>query len=76
MTESTLEHSLLLENLNETLEPLIRRIIREELTRLIQNNPLVFSLNANSSLYQDMEDILQRKKENKLQFFSDSEVWG
>lgn len=75
MTNSVLQNPVSIETLSEILEPLIRRIIREELTQLVQNNTTVFPLDLDSPLYKDMEDILQRKGEKSLQFFSHAEVW-
>lgn len=64
------------ENLTKILEPLIRRIIREELTRMAKKEPGMFYLNPEMPLYSDMEDILKRKTKGKTKLHSHEEVWG
>lgn len=64
------------ENLTKILEPLIRRIIREELTRMVKKEPDMFYLDPEMPLYSDMEDILQRKTKGKTGLHSHEEVWG
>ena len=64
------------ENLIKILEPLIRRIIREELTRIAKKEPGMFDLDPGMPLYSDMEDILQRKTKGKIKLHSHEEVWS
>jgi|GEM_PF-2170927 len=45
------------EEISRILEPLIRRIIREELTRLVKAEPGTFYLDPDMPLYKDMEVI-------------------
>jgi hypothetical protein len=64
------------EELVNMLEPLMRRIVREELTRLVAQEPDVFHLDVDSPLYEDMEEILRRKKQGQVKLYSHKEVWG
>ena len=65
-----------MEELTKALEPLIRRIIREELTRIVKKEPELFYLDPEMPLYQDMEDIKQRKIKGRIKLHSHEEVWG
>ncbi|MBI4768860.1 MAG: hypothetical protein HY784_00215 [Chloroflexi bacterium] len=62
--------------LARVLEPMIRRIVREELTRAVAQQAKVFRLTPDSPLYDDLRDILHRKMEGKLKLYSYAEVWG
>ncbi|MDA3791722.1 MAG: hypothetical protein PF503_24910 [Desulfobacula sp.] len=64
------------EEITKILEPLIRRIIREELLRITKAEPNIFYLNSDMPIYQDMEDILQRKTNHHIKLHSHEEVWG
>ena len=57
------------------LEPLLRRLGREELGRVIEEKGNIFHLEPEMPLYQDMEKILQRKKEGRIELYFDEEVW-
>lgn len=65
-----------IEEIGHILEPLIRRIIREELSRIIKATPGTFYLDPDMPIYQDMEDILQRKTKGQIKMHSHEEVWG
>lgn len=71
MTTSQLD----LTDLLNALEPLIRRVVREELAEAVKNSPELFYLQPETSLYEDMQDILQRKATEKLKLHSHAEVW-
>jgi len=60
----------------QMLEPLIRRVIREELKKLIHNNPNIFYVDREMPLYKDMEEISIRNLENKIELFAHDEVWN
>jgi len=62
------------DELLNALEPLIRRVVREELTEIVKNN--TFYIEPNSPLYKDMEEIIQRKAQKSIQLFSHEKVWG
>lgn len=58
--------------LTAILEPLIRRIVREEIEQLAH----VFYLEADSPLYHDLQDILERKASGRIRLHNAEEVWG
>ncbi len=58
------------EELLNILEALIRRVVREELAEVVKSRPDIFYLEPNMPLYEDMEDILQRKAQDKIKLFS------
>ncbi len=62
------------DELLNALEPLIRRVVREELIEVVKNN--TFYIEQDSSLYKDMEEIIQRKVQKSIQLFSHEKVWG
>jgi hypothetical protein len=64
-----------LQELANILEPMIRRIIREELVDFAQKNQDIFYLNPASELYKDLEDIGQRKISQQIKLYSHQEVW-
>lgn len=64
------------DELQHLLEPLIRRVIREELLRVVQQQPDVFFLHPKMPLYADMEEIAQRKAADTIELFSHEEVWN
>ena len=59
-----------MEDIAKTLEPLIRRIIREELTRIVKKKPDMFYLDPEMQLYKDMENIKQRKTKGHIKLHS------
>lgn len=63
-------------DLANTLEPMIRRVVREELLKVLKKNVDVFHLTPDMPLYDDMEDISQRKAQDKIKLHSHEEVWG
>lgn len=70
------QSSIKIEDLPKILEPLIRRVIREELTRIVQNEPGIFFIDPDMPLYDDMQDLSLRKKQGKIELHSHKEVWG
>ncbi len=75
MTTQPEQITISIDELLSVLEPLIRRVVREELTTLVKENSRIFYLEPDMPLYQDMEEILQRKAKNNLKFYSHEEVW-
>jgi hypothetical protein len=63
------------DELQHVLEPLIRRVIREELLRITQRQPDIFFLHPDMPIYTDMEDIAQRKASDNLEFLSHEKIW-
>ena len=58
----------------EQLEEIIRKVVREELIEFATQNLL--NLDKTSPLYEDMEDILERKKSDGLKFHTHEDVWN
>ena len=56
----------------EQLEEIIRKVVREELMEFATQGLL--NLDKASPLYEDMEDILERKKSDRLKFRTHEEV--
>jgi hypothetical protein len=65
-----------IENLAKQLEPLIRRIIREELSNVVKKSPGLFYLNPEMPLYKDMEEIQKRRTGGRIKLHTHNEVWG
>ncbi len=63
-------------DLSSLLEPLIRKVVREELARVVTKPPKTFYLAPDSPLYQDMAEILRRKEQGEIKLHSHAEVWG
>lgn len=55
------------------LDPLIRRVVREELAKV--DRATVFYLEPDMPLYKDLEEILERKMQEKTELYSHQEVW-
>ncbi|GAK60378.1 hypothetical protein U27_00269 [Candidatus Vecturithrix granuli] len=76
MTNTSQQHTMTIEDVQRVLEPLLRRIIREEVMRLSQEFPQTFYLTPDMPLYEDMEDIAQRRAVNDIVLYSHDEVWN
>jgi uncharacterized membrane protein YfbV (UPF0208 family) len=63
------------EELLKVLEPLVRRVVREELTEILQQFTKTVYILQESPLYRDMQDILVRKASQELEFMTHEEVW-
>ena len=63
-------------DLSNLLEPLIRKVVREELARVMTQQAKVLHLKPDSSLYQDMAEIRRRKEQGDIKLHSHAEVWG
>ena len=57
------------------LEEIIRKAVREELMEFVAQDRGIFYLDKESPLYEDMEDILERKKSGQLKFRDHEEIW-
>ncbi len=68
--------SIPIKDVAQILEPLIRRIVRQELARVIEKHPDIFALNPEMPIYQDMEHLKKKQLENEIELFSNKEVWG
>ena len=58
----------------EQLEGIIRKVVREELIAFATRD--FFNLDKTSPLYEDMEDILEREKSDRLKFHTHEDVWN
>ena len=60
----------------QQLESLIRKVVREELVEFAAQELGIFHLDKESPLYEDMEDILERKESGELNFYTHEEIWN
>ena len=60
----------------QQLEEIIRKVVREELMAFVTREQVIFNLDKESPLYEDMEDILERKKSGHLKFHTHEEIWN
>ena len=51
----------------QELESLIRKLVREELVEFVAQDLGIFHLDKESPLYEDMEDILERKENRSIE---------
>ncbi len=58
----------------EQLEGITRKVVCEELIEFATQN--LFNLDKTSPLYEDMKDILERKKSDRLKFHNHTDVWN
>ena len=63
------------DELTKVLETLVRKVMREELANFARENGL-FYLSPGSPLYEDMEEILERKVKEQPKLHQHDEVWG
>ncbi|MEX1302026.1 MAG: hypothetical protein AB1Z16_07665 [Desulfotignum sp.] len=63
------------DELQQILEPLIRKIIREELLNIARQNTNFFTLDPETPLYKDLQEISHRSKNDKIELLSHEEVW-
>ncbi len=56
------------------LEPVIRKIVREEIARAAAQKPGVFYLEPGAPLYQDMEQILRDAQSGSIKLLSREEA--
>jgi len=64
------------DELIQLLEPLMRRIVREELAEFIANEPDVLHLEPGSPLYEDMVTLRHQAKVGQVKLLSYQEVFG
>ena len=60
----------------QQLESLIRKVVREELVEFAAQELGIFHLDKESPLYEDMEDILERKESGELHFHTHEKIWN
>ena len=76
MAQTQESDTISINKLAVALEPAIRRVVREELTRLLKENAGIFNLTPDMPLYEDMEEISQRKARGQIKLHSHEEVWS
>ncbi|MDM8518786.1 hypothetical protein QUF64_01965 [Anaerolineales bacterium HSG6] len=64
------------ETLLQSFEPLIRRVVREELAMIGQAEPETFDLTPDMPLYEDMVELSERKSRDEIELYSHQEVWN
>ncbi len=69
-------NTFVIEELIIALEPVIRRIIREELNDAIEKQTDIFHIKPDTPLYDDMIKIKERKDNDQLEFMTHEEAWG
>ncbi len=69
-------NTLNLEELIKALEPVMRRIIREELDVIATKQGSSFHIAPDSDLHRDMLELQERKESGTLNFLSHKEIWG
>ena len=75
MTNTSPQHLMSLEEMQRALEPLLRRIVREEVLRVAQEWPQTFYLTPGMPLYEDMAELARRSAANDIELLSHDEVW-
>jgi len=73
---STKPTSAYADELARVLEPLVRRVVREELERIVEREPDIFILREDSPLYDDMREIKQIGENGKVELLSYEQVWN
>ncbi len=74
--QSSQAEALNYQELASLLEPLIRKVVREELAQVAVKRPDVFYLRPNSPLREDLVEILDRHRKGATKLYSHSEVWN
>jgi hypothetical protein len=69
-------NTALIDELVKALEPVVRRIIREELDLVATRQGNIVHLDPDSDLHRDMLELKERKERGALNFLSHKEVWG
>ncbi len=70
---SSRQITISLDELVRCLDPLIRRVVQEELAKA--DLTAVFHLDPDMPLYKDLKEILERKLQEKTELYSHQEVW-
>jgi len=65
-----------IEEFIRALEPVIRRVVREELNALVeQQRPEVFHLTPDSPLYDDLTELKEQNERGGLEFIPQEEAY-
>ena len=60
----------------QQLEGIIRKVVREELIAFTTQEQKILKLDKDSPIYEDMQDILERKKSGQLKFHTHEKIWN
>jgi hypothetical protein len=74
--QSSQAEAMSYQELASLLEPLIRRVVREELAQVAVRRPDVFYLKPDSPLREDLVEILDRHQKGATKLYSHAEVWN
>lgn len=69
------ESAFVIQDFIKALEPVIRRVVREELHLLAGQQTGIFHLDPDSPLYADLTELKERRKHGGIEFVSHDEVW-
>ena len=59
----------------QQLEGIIRKVVHEERIAFTTQDQETLKLDKDSPIYEDMQDILERKKSGQLKFHTHQKVW-
>ena len=74
--QSSQAEAMSYQELASLLEPLIRRVVREELAQVAVRRPDVFYLKPDSPLREDLVEIFDRHQKGTTKLYSHAEVWN
>lgn len=60
----------------EKLERVVRKVVRQELSRIVSGERGESEIEKGSPLYQDLLDIARRKKQGRIRLYPRSKVIG
>jgi hypothetical protein len=60
----------------EKLEQVVRKVVRQELFRLVRGKAEADAIEKNSPIYKDLLEISRRKKQGRLKLHSRAKVFG
>jgi len=64
-----------IEEFIRALEPVIRRVVREELNAIVEHRPEVFQLASDSPLYRNLTELKERNERGGLEFIPQEEAY-
>lgn len=69
------DQTLSIQDFVNALEPVIRRIVREELNVIAERHTGIFQLDPESPLHAELTELKARNERGGLEFLSHEEVW-
>lgn len=61
---------------SEKLERLVRKVVREELSRIVRRGKADTGIEIGSPVYEDLLDITRRRKQGRVKLLPRSKVFG